>query len=461
MNVKNTHLSFVLLFLTITPTLFSCGEKEQNNLSLEPVIISVSPGSGKPGDILTITGSRFGVDKSKVKVQFNATVATNIVSVVDNKIEVEVPAAIGGESAVYINVLVANLSSNKIPFSLLKPTSITSVTATCFYGSTVVISGTNFSPNAAENVVMFDDKEAVVTEATSTSLTVITPDLGNAETSTLTVITFGMVSNSARIDVDPDQNKIATYNWTTHIVKPGVIYKTGQFTLFGPTTRRIHVLDVTLDDNNPLGIGFSATNKTTVDMCRDYYAVAGINAGYFPMQGSSNKDPYIRINGVTVQNGHLDVNPIFTNSALLIQDNVAKVRKLSGGGNNLNHVAAAIPVSEAENVIVSGPILITNGIIESQNMNHSHNSSSTARTGFGITADGKRVFMVVVDYNQGATGVQTPQLAKILQALGAVYAMNFDGGGSSTMFVEHLGDNGRVSINTYPQRAVRSVIYVK
>lgn len=462
MNEKISHLCFVLLFLLTTPTFFSCGEKEQNNnnLSLEPVIISVSPEAGKPGDTLTITGSGLGVDKSKVKVYFNATVATNIVSVADNKIEVEVPATIGGESAVYINVLVANLSSNKIPFSLLRPPSITSVSTTCFYGSTVVITGTNFSPNAEENVVMFDGNEALVTEATATSLTVITPDLGDVESSTLTVTTFGMVSNSARIDVDPDQNKIATYDWTTHIVKPGVIYKTGQFTLFGPTTRRIHVLDVTLDDNNTLGIGFSATNKTTVDMCRDYQAVAGINAGYFPMQGTSNKDPYIRINGITVQDGHLGVNPIFTNATLLIHDNVAKVRKLSGGDRNLNLVASAIPVSEAENVIVCGPILITNGIIESQDMNNSHNSSSTARTGLGVTADGKRVFMVVVDYQQGATGVQTPQLAKILQALGAVDAMNFDGGGSSTMFVENLGDNGRVS-STYPQRAVRSVIYVK
>ena len=106
-------------------------------------------------------------------------------------------------------------------------------------------------------------------------------------------------------------------------------------------------------------------------------------------------------------------------------------------------------------------MLIKNGIIENLDMTNSHNSSSTARTALGLTADGKRLFMVVVDYNSGVTGLSTLNVAKILQALGAVNAMNFDGGGSSTMFVQGKGDNGRVSVNGSSMRAIRSVIYVK
>src|SRR5690606_7362713 len=96
-------------------------------------------------------------------------------------------------------------------------------------------------------------------------------------------------------------------------------------------------------------------------------------------------------------------------------------------------------------------------------MSTSHNSSSTARTGLGVTDDGKRVLMVVVDTGGGVTGVNTLQLAKILQALGAVDAMNFDGGGSSTMFVKNQGLNGLVNLPTGGtwQRPVRSVIYIR
>src|SRR5690606_26787365 len=152
---------------------------------------------------------------------------------------------------------------------------------------------------------------------------------------------------------------VATYDWTEHTVKPGVIYKTGQFTLFGPVQRRIYVLDVTLNASNTLGIGVSTSTAATVTICNDYDAVAGVNAGYFPYNGSSNKDPYIRIDGLTVQAGHLDVNQIFTNSALIIHNNVATVRKFTNSGKNLNLVAAAIPPTQAQNVIVCGPMLIT------------------------------------------------------------------------------------------------------
>jgi exopolysaccharide biosynthesis protein len=264
-----------------------------------------------------------------------------------------------------------------------------------------------------------------------------------------------------RIVVDVDQNKVATYKWTTHSVKPGVTYKTGQFNLFGTSLRRIHVLDVMLTAGNSLRIGVATPHKGTVALCKDYKASAGVNAGYFPLGGASDKDPYIRIDGKTVQNGHLGVSQLFTNAALLIHDDVASVRKFRESGTNLNLVASAIPPSQAQNIMVCGPMLISEGIIEDLNMSQSHNSSLTGRTGIGVTEDGKRIFMVVMDYNGDVTGVNTLQLAKILQALGAVNAMNLDGGGSSTMFVENMGEDGRVSHNTFSQRMVKSVIYVR
>lgn len=453
----------ILLYISLTSSLLigSCvGKVEEEITPTAPTISSISPEHGKAGDVITIRGDHFGTDKSEVKVKFNATDAVNIVTIADDKIEVEVPAGIVA-TTVKITVHVANLVSNRISFSYQNPPSITSLTPTCFYGSIVDITGVNFSQDVDGNKVMFGDVEATITKATSFSLRVIAPDLGSSSSADVTVTTHGLTSNALKISVDFDQNRVATYNWTTHTVQSGIIYKTGQFNLFGSTSRRIHVLDVTLDANNTLGIGFTTNNKSTVDLCKDYDAVAGINAGYFPMAGASDKDPYIRIDGTTVQVGHVKVSPLFTNAALLINDNIASIRKFAENSTNLNVMAAAIPVSQASDVIVCGPMLIANGKLENLDMSKSHNSSSTARTGFGVTADGKRVLMVVVDYNQGATGVQTPQLAKILQALGAFNAMNFDGGGSSTMFVKDQGDNGRVSINTYSQRAVRSVIYVK
>ncbi|WP_293299510.1 phosphodiester glycosidase family protein [Pedobacter sp. UBA4863] len=466
MNLK--CLNFLLVFFLILPvvTLSSCGKKDNNPTTVTPtpaapVIAAISPESGKPADVITINGTGFGTDKAKVKVLFESQEATTIVSVKDTEIKVNAPAGFSNQT-VKVVVYIANVASNQKSFNYTDTSSptISSANASCFYGSTVIIVGNNFSENKADNIVKFGEVEATVIAASKTSLTVIAPNLGSAATANITVNKLGMVSNARSIAVDADQNLVATYNWTSHTARAGVVYKTGQFNLFG-SARRINVLDVTLNASNTLGIGFSTSNKSTVAMCNDYGAIVGINAGYFPMSGASDKDPYIRINSVKMQDGHLNVNPIFTNAALTINNNIASIRNITTGGRNQNPEAAAIPVAEAQNVIVCGPMLIKNGIIENLDMTNSHNSSSTARTALGLTADGKRLFMVVVDYNSGVTGLSTLNVAKILQALGAVNAMNFDGGGSSTMFVQGKGDNGRVSVNGSSMRAIRSVIYVK
>lgn len=460
------HWNFILLFLAVPflLTTSSCSKKANTETVapaiLSPFISSLSPNSGTAETEVTITGDNFGTNTSEVKVAFGSKNGT-ITSLSKQQIKVKAPLG-EGDSKVNVTVSVGGTASNKLEFTYITP-SITSATSSCFYNSTVVITGQNFSPNKEDNSVKFGTISGTVTAATSTSLTVKTPDLGAATTAEITVTYSGKTSNAKSIAVDIDQNKVATYNWTSTTTKPGVTYKTGQFTLFGAVQRGIYVLDVALNSSNTLGIGFSTTNAATTTMCNNYNAVAGVNAGYFPYGTASDKDPYIRINGVTVQSGHLNVSAIFTNSALIIHNNVASVRKFTENHKNLNQVAAAIPVAEAENIIVCGPMLITSNEIENLDMSVGHNNSQTSRTGLGVSADGKHVFMVVVDTGGGVTGVTTLQLAKILQALGSVNAMNLDGGGSSTMFVKDQGSNGRVNFpagGTF-QRLVRSVIYVK
>jgi len=64
-------------------------------------------------------------------------------------------------------------------------------------------------------------------------------------------------------------------------------------------------------------------------------------------------------------------------------------------------------------------------------------SSRNPRTGAGVTANGK-ILMVVVDGRQPkwSVGVSLPKFAAILRNLGAISALNLDGGGSSTMVVK-------------------------
>lgn len=459
MKYKN-YIQFVftlIFFITL-----SCSDKtevEEEMVVALPTISKIDPDNGFENTEVIITGENFGDFNNDVKVLIGSKFAS-ITSFDDKRIKFDVPSE-GESSTVNVSVSVGDNVSNSMVFTYnTKAPVISGVTSESFATFKIEIEGENFSINKADNIVKFGAIEATVTEATATKLVVLTPDLGTATKAEVTVTKSGLTSNGKTVNINFDKNKIATYNWTTHTVKPGVVYKSGTFTLYGASKeRRIFVLDVTLNASNTLGVGFTTNNKSTVKLCEDYNAVAGINAGFFKLGGSSDKNPYVRINGVTKQDGDRNVSPKFTNAALLIKDNVASVRKFEGNSRHQRELAAAIPVSEADDIMVCGPILMTNNTFETKDLDTAPNS----RTGLGVTEDGKRVFMVVVDKGGGYTGVSQGQLAEILQALGAVDAMNFDGGGSSTMYVKNQGGNGRVNFpggGTF-QRAVASVIYVK
>ncbi|WP_103109761.1 phosphodiester glycosidase family protein [Brevibacillus reuszeri] len=64
-------------------------------------------------------------------------------------------------------------------------------------------------------------------------------------------------------------------------------------------------------------------------------------------------------------------------------------------------------------------------------------TSLTARTAVGVSGDGKTLYMVTID---GSNGVYLDELAKIMAELGSYRAVNFDGGGSTTMATRSLGD---------------------
>jgi hypothetical protein len=91
----------------------------------------------------------------------------------------------------------------------------------------------------------------------------------------------------------------------------------------------------------------------------------------------------------------------------------------------------------AVDVLGGNPMLVINGVIKSADVDGSDGfSGPNPRTAVGQTADG-RLLVVVVDgreYGYSA-GMSLRQLADFMQSLGAVNAINLDGGGSSTMWL--------------------------
>ena len=96
--------------------------------------------------------------------------------------------------------------------------------------------------------------------------------------------------------------------------------------------------------------------------------------------------------------------------------------------------------------------LVKNGVVQTYNIAGAH-----PRTAIGIKADGS-VFTIVLDGRQtDSVGVTLNNLAKVMKDFGAVEAMTFDGGGSSTMVTKQPGTTDLSVVNNPSDGKERSV----
>ncbi|WP_455584649.1 phosphodiester glycosidase family protein [Bacteroides sp.] len=98
-------------------------------------------------------------------------------------------------------------------------------------------------------------------------------------------------------------------------------------------------------------------------------------------------------------------------------------------------------------LLQGGKILETQGFLD-------HLSNREPRTAVGYNSDGTKAILLIVDGRQPgvSVGVPSKDLAAIMLNLGCTEALNFDGGGSSTLYVKELG-----VINTPSEGSLRAV----
>lgn len=150
-----------------------------------PVIESFTPGSGATAATVTILGRNLG--GSNAIVQFNG--ANTVSSGTDSQLIAIVPTeATTGKITVKVNDLIAT-STTDFTVLLPPPTITLFEPSSGTVGTTVIITGTNFSTGPAGNVVKFNSVTAEITEATVTQLTVVVPP--SATTEKISVTTNG------------------------------------------------------------------------------------------------------------------------------------------------------------------------------------------------------------------------------------------------------------------------------
>jgi hypothetical protein len=173
-----------------------------------PLISALSPTSGTPGTIVTITGKYFDTTATKNTVQFGGKTGVVNLPATDTLLTVEVPAdAQTGEVTVTVNGItgtgprftVLGTGDPVLSITLIDPTSGTT-------GTVVTINGQNFGATIAENAVTFNGKSATVTAASPTQLKATVPAF--AGTGLVSVTVKGKTASYSQF----------TYVWPTPVI---------------------------------------------------------------------------------------------------------------------------------------------------------------------------------------------------------------------------------------------------
>lgn len=201
---------------------------------------------------------------------------------------------------------------------------------------------------------------------------------------------------------------------------------------------------------------------TTSDFAKKYDAKAALNGTFFDIKNGGSVD-FIKVNDTIINQNRQEKNNIRAlhhKAAVVINDYKLAIKKWDGSDTWENNLTE-------KNVMLSGPLLIFNS--ESEKLDSvPFNKLRHPRTAVGIKPDGNVLLLTVDGRQDNSAGMSLFELTKIMKWLGCTSAINLDGGGSTTLWVQGYGENGVVN---HPsdnkkwdhegERKVANVIFIK
>lgn len=323
------------------------------------------------------------------------------------------------------------------------------------YGYPVTIVGEKFSAAPSGNKVRFGDVEVSdLIESSETSITVNVP-VTDGYVLPVIVESDGVESPPFILRYDEFRCDSVLIFANAHVEElcKGVVWKK-VMTVWEGEPRSLNVVSVDPSQTDRIGIAYPALYSTTSSQAETASAILAVNGAYF---GGSKHDGFVRIGGTVYNNGGRDCSAFFADGALTLTDDGPIIQSVNG-----NAGAAALSASD---VLCSGPLLISSGMRRKMVMEDGHNHLTHPRTAIGMTKDGHFIFVTVDGrFPSEAVGMSTDMLARFMKILGAHYAMNLDGGGSTTMWIKGKGVVNHPSDGAWDaakERKVGSIIYLK
>ncbi len=218
----------------------------------------------------------------------------------------------------------------------------------------------------------------------------------------------------------------------------------------------VHILTVPTDDRYIIKPAVTEALQPIAEFAKSNQAIAAINGGFFDPDNQKTTS-YITLNREVVadpkQNVQLTENPNLKIYLRQILDR-SEFRRYDCGGQTsygIERRSQPAPTGcQMIDAIGGGPQLLPN--LQSQREAFTDaelgrdaigTKVPNARSAIGITAD-NQVLLVMIAQDQPGAGMTIPELAELMQSLGAETAMNLDGGSSSALFYNNQPIFGKV-----------------
>lgn len=173
---KKYLILVVVLFLVLFFRCSNSSSNEEEIIKIKPIITSINPNDGPARTPVTITGENFSTNPSDITVQFNGVNTEEITFSSKNQISTIVPeGATTGLVSVIIDGQIAVGPVFTLDAGLPAPTITALSTSSGLEGSTIIITGTNFSENPGSNLVKFNGTIASIIASSSTEISAIVP----------------------------------------------------------------------------------------------------------------------------------------------------------------------------------------------------------------------------------------------------------------------------------------------
>lgn len=245
-------------------------------------------------------------------------------------------------------------------------------------------------------------------------------------------------------DIQQDSLSLIHAPWKTDTLEQGMILKTAQISnLFG-AKQFISIIELPPSTPLKLQLCYESRLTRTSVQARKHHALAAVNGSFFDM-GQDNPICFLRIDGNTVgwnlPGADTSRRKYYQTGTLVLLNGKPRIYRT----NSSRHWEESLSYPD---IMTAGPLLIYKGIRQPMRQDRTFVTDRHNRTAIGIKRDGTVCLFTVDGRSRMSAGMSLDELTSTLAWWGCIDALNFDGGGSTTLWirdkiVNHPSDNGR------------------